>query len=44
MLCLVEGNECLVAEVVLEGHSFDVFLDAGGDLSLVAPGIYALEV
>ena len=29
---------------MLEGDSFYVFLDAGGDLSLVTPGIYALEV
>ncbi len=44
MLCFGEGNECLVREVVLEGNSFYVFLDAAGDLSLVTPGIYALEV
>lgn len=33
-----------MGEVVLEGDSFYVFLDAGGDLSLVAPGVYALEI
>ena len=44
MLCFGEGNECLAGEVVLEGNSFYVFLDATGDLSLVAPGVYALEV
>ena len=44
MLCFGEGNECLVSEVVLEGNCFYVFLDAARDLSLVTPGIYALEV
>ena len=44
MLCFGEGNECLVGEVVLEGNSFYVFLDAAGDLSLVTPGVYASEV
>lgn len=29
---------------MLEGDSFYVFLDAGGDLSLVTPGVYALEI
>lgn len=44
MLCFGEGNECLVGEVVLEGNSFYVLLDAAGDLSLVTPGVYASEV
>ena len=44
MLCFGEGNECLGGEVVLEGNSFYVFLDAGGYLSLVTPGVYALEI
>lgn len=44
MLCLGESNEFLVAEVMLEGNSFDVFLDTRGDLALVAPGVYALEI
>ena len=29
---------------MLEGDSFYVFLDAGGDLSLVSPSVYALEI
>ena len=38
------GYQRLSFEIVLEGYGFDVFLDAGGYLTLVAPSVHVREV
>lgn len=37
-------DQCLCAEVVVEGERFDEFLDAAADVALVPPGVDALHV
>lgn len=37
-------DQCLRAEVVVEGEGFDELLDAAADVALVAPGVDALDV
>lgn len=38
------GDEGLCFEVVLEGDGFYMFLDAAGDLALVAPRVKILQI